>query len=77
MLDTLIVVDLETSLMYRRCVELIRIINIEFKWVAATDEKRKKEALARCIACFKEMSSMLVCKPPPPPPSTVVVGSCC
>jgi len=60
MLDTLIVVDLETSLMYRRCVELIRIINIEFKWVAATDEKRKKEALARCIACFKEMSSMLV-----------------
>jgi len=59
MLDTLIVVDLDTSLMYRRCTSLLRTVNVEFKWVASTDEARKERALARCVVCFQEMTSML------------------
>ena len=60
MLDTLVVADPETGLLYRRCESLLRLLAVEYKWVASTDKGRKLAALTSCSECFQEMSRMLV-----------------
>ena len=60
MLDTLLVADPETGLMYRRCESLLKLLIDQCEWVASSNQERKLAALKACSESFQEMSNTLV-----------------
>jgi hypothetical protein len=60
MLNTFIVVDIDTALMTRRCSDILSELATEFQSIASTDEQRKQAATDRCKRLFQELSSTLV-----------------
>ena len=61
LLDTILVEHPDLGLMYQGCEVLLRLLTLEYSWVASMDEKRRLAALQACGACFREIAGMLVC----------------